>query len=120
MKTYIFNLVNYYYHSFVRVLQTISSVCQCVSIAEKKHQCLCIPYIHEGRRYVVYVPYERKCMNRMINTNIEMIYDEKTIKLEQQPGVPYLISPKHLGAKYAKVYSMDNVKLVEANDRIEV
>jgi len=117
---YILHLTNNYYKFILHFFRSISSMYYGISVAEKKYQSLIIPYTYEGKRYILYVPYEKKYINRMINSNIELVYEDTNMKLEQQPGVPYLIAPKHLGAKYAKIYTIDDIKIVESNDIVSI
>ncbi len=117
---YILDLTNNYYRSYIHLVRYIKSMYYGISIAEKKYQTLFIPYTYEGKRYILHVPYEKKYINKMINSNVELVYDDRSVKLEQQPGVPYLISPKHLGAKYAKIYTIDNIKIVDSNETVTI
>ena len=116
-------ILSYYYHTLVtsEFVQRWISKWHGVSIAEKTHQSLRIRYLYEGKEYLVYLPFEKRYINKMINSNVELIYpDGHTTPLVQQPGVPYLIAPKHLGATSASVTSLIGTTQMETHQKIEI
>ena len=119
---YLSSYIKYFYHKIIKtqIFQSFISRFYGISIAQKNHQTLEIKYIFEGKQYTIYAPFEKRLINKMINTNVEMEYAKFKHKIIQQPGVPYLIAPKHLGATSATVYSLDEIKTVHHNEKIEV
>jgi hypothetical protein len=91
-----------------------------LSLAEKTNQSLCIHYVYQNKEYKVYIPYEKKYMNRMMNSDVFVQYENSNIKINQQPGVPYLITPKHLGAKNAIIHSLEGNTTIEPNQKIDI
>jgi hypothetical protein len=77
-----------------------------------------MPYIYEGIQYFIYIPFEKKYIHKMRNQNVILYYDDNDVQLNQQPGVPYLITPKHVGAKWAKLHTMDGEKKISENESI--
>jgi hypothetical protein len=91
-----------------------------LSIAEKSHQTLKISYIYEGNQYSVYIPFEKKYIHKMRNQNVILYYDSHHQDLEQQPGVPYLITPKHIGAKWAKIHTIQGEQKINEKEPIPI
>ncbi len=120
--THLIYLSKFYIHQFKTsyLYQKIISNYYGISIAEKYHHTLKIPYIYEGTQYFVYVPFEKKYIHKMRNQNVILYYDDNDVQLNQQPGVPYLISPKHVGAKWAKSYSIEGEKKFSEKESIVV
>lgn len=106
----------WFQHYYPYVLSKIYGL----SIAKKAHHTICVEYIYEGKRYTIYIPHERKYMNKMINTYVNIICENSTIKITQQPGIPFLITPKHLGASHAIIHTLDSEKRIESSEKIEV
>ena len=75
------------------------------SIAVKYNQSIKIDYIYDGTLYSVYLPFERKLVPKMLNRSVIIKYEDSETEIKQQPGVPYFITPKHIGGKLAIVYS---------------
>lgn len=113
-------LSKYYIYKFKQsfIYQKILSNYYGLSIAEKKHQTLKIRYIYEGNEYIVYVPFERKYIHKMLNQSVVLHYETYNKKLIQQPGVPYVITPKHLNAKSATIHTMTGDHVVKDNELI--
>ncbi len=120
--TQLIYLSKFYIHQFKTsyLYQKIISSYYGISIAEKYHHTLKISYIYEGTQYFVYVPFEKKYIHKMRNQNVILYYDDNDIQLKQQPGVPYLVTPKHVGAKWAKLHTMDGEKKISENESIVV
>jgi hypothetical protein len=70
--------------------------------------------------YTLHVPYERKLESRMMNQNVLFHYPNETMELRQQPGIPYLITPRHLDASHAILYDIDGEKHIDYKERIDV
>lgn len=116
----------YYYHYYLHQLyksnwyQTLYSKWSGRSIAQKDHQTLCIPYIYEGKEYQVWVPFERKLVSKMLNQSLHVLEENSNDPkiLRQQPGIPYLITPAHLGADSGILISLSTQKQISKNDKI--
>lgn len=119
---YFLYLSKYYIHKFRSsyIYQKIISNYYGISIAEKSHQTLKIEYIYEGNPYIVHIPFERKYIHKMRNQSVVLYYDDHEEKLEQQPGVPYLITPKHMGSKWAKIHSIQGHQTIIENEKIPI
>ena len=93
-----------------------------VSMGTKLSQTLYLEYIFEGQIYNLYIPFERRLVPKMLNRTIELKYQDpdenKTI--QQQPGIPYFITPKHIGATSAVIISICEEKYITENQKIEV
>jgi hypothetical protein len=91
------------------------------SIAHKQNNTILISYLFEGNEYQVYLPFERKLVNKMINSRIQLeIPNQEIQEIMQQPGIPYFISPSHLGATSAKIYSISQEKTISTNEKIDL
>ena len=119
---YFVYLSKYYIHKIKGSLiyQKLSSKYYGISIAEKKYQTLKIDYIYDGNKYVLYVPFERKSIHKMINQSVILHYDNHNKRLENQPGIPYLITPNHLGANSATIHTIYGDHSVKSNETIGV
>jgi len=119
---YIFHTIAYYYDYISKssIYREMLSRFYGVSIAKKSNQTLSIDYLYEGKKYTVYIPYERKYIHRMMNANVEIHFESSKKSIQQQPGVPYLITPKHLGGLHGLVYSIDGEKRIGQNEKIDV
>lgn len=95
-----------------------------LSIAYEVNKTICIDYLYNGEVYKVYLPFERRYVNKMLNDVIEIHYEgnegnEGTSEnIKQQPGIPFFITPKHLGAKSATIYTLVEEKEIQENERI--
>ena len=120
--TQLIYLTKFYIHQFKTsyLYQKIVSNYYGISIAEKYHHTLKIPYIYEGTEYFVYIPFEKKYIHKMRNQSVILYYDDNDIQLKQQPGVPYLITPKHVGAKWAKLHSIQGEQKISENESIVI
>lgn len=119
---YILSLYQYYIQRLKtsRYYKFILSKVYGISVAEKFHHTLKISYFYEGQMYTLHVPYERKLESRMMNQNVLFHYPNETMELRQQPGIPYLITPRHLDASHAILYDIDGEKHIDYKERIDV
>ena len=90
------------------------------SMAHKENNTIVIDYFYDGYLYQVYLPFERKLVNKMINSRVEVELENGTVHIQQQPGIPYFISPYNLGAKNAKIYSIMEEKTVSEKEKISI
>jgi hypothetical protein len=93
-----------------------------VSIGKRVNQTLNIEYVYEGQAYSVYIPFERRLVPKMLNRTIELRYNNplENKMINQQPGVPYFITPKHIGASSAVIISICEEKYITENQKIEI
>ena len=79
-----------------------------------------LAYERNGHRYVIHFPYDKRLCHKMTNSRVEILYaDLHSDILNQQPGIPYLITPSQLGAIKAMVYHEDgSVKEYHADQLI--
>ena len=103
-----------------KYFQNIQSRVYGISLAKKEHQTLCIEYLYDNQIYRLYVPFERRLVPKMMNKTIELQYENSTRIIQHQPGIPYFITPKHLAAKTAKIYSYNEESLIDENEKIEL
>jgi hypothetical protein len=91
-----------------------------LSYAVKENQALRIEYIYEDKIYEVYIPYEKKLIPKTLNQSLHIFDKNKNIKnsVKQQPGVPYLISPWHLGGNSALLISLFSEKTIGEREKI--
>ena len=91
-----------------------------LSYAVKENQALRIEYIYEDKIYEVYIPYEKKLIPKTLNQSLHIFDENKNIKntVKQQPGVPYLISPWHLGGNSALLISLFSEKTIGEREKI--
>lgn len=79
-----------------------------------------IPYYYDGKRYVVYVPYQRAKIAKMKGATVQLNFENSSKLLTQQPGVPYLIAPRHLNARSATVTVKDKQISIGADQVIDI
>jgi hypothetical protein len=93
-----------------------------LSIGRKTNQSLNIDYIYDGQIYTVFIPFERRLVPKMINRSIELRHPDPQYNkmIQQQPGVPYLITPKHIGASSAVIISISEEKYITESQMIEL
>jgi hypothetical protein len=115
----------HYYHQKIRsspTLLKIWSKWKGISIAEKYNQTIKIKYYFDGKEFEVYLPFERRLVSKMVNQSIHLVNEnlEDTMMIKHQPGVPYFITPGHLGSKRAIIVNLSSEKQIQHNERIEV
>lgn len=118
---------NYYYHSTCQkltkswVYHFIVSRWSGISIGEKDHQTIKIKYIFEGKEYEVWIPFERKLVSKMLNQTVQVIQSNDEIKIiRQQPGVPYLITPGHLGGSSGLLLTICKEKEIHKDEKFHI
>lgn len=117
---YLLSLFKYSWNNFFKSkpIQNLISRFFGISIAYELNKTICIDYLYNGEVYKVYLPFERKLVNKMINDVIEIHYDQKSESIKQQPGIPFFITPKHLGAKSATIFTLLDEKQIQENETI--
>jgi len=120
--TNLFYFTKYYIHKIRTsyLYQKCISNYYGISIAKKINQTLKIKYIYDGNEYLVYIPFEKKYIHKMRNQSVVLTYTTHDQKIQQQPGVPYLITPKHIGAKSAKIHTIDGEHTIHENEKISI
>ena len=66
-----------------------------------------ISYDFLGKEYVVILPYIRSKVVDMCVSDVMAVYDEKTVDITQQPGIPYLFNAGELGCNTIEVVNSD-------------
>lgn len=88
---------------------------------------LMISYQYGPDRYILRIPYSRKLSGQMTNHQVLAYYiseDREVLRIEnitQQNGIPYLITPRMLGADYfivKKGPSLEKQLKIESDDLI--
>ena len=77
---YLLSLFKYSWSNFFKSkpIQNLISRFFGISIAYELNKTICIDYLYNGEVYKVYLPFERKLVNKMINDVIEIHYDQKS------------------------------------------
>jgi hypothetical protein len=67
-----------------------------------------LTYNHCGVKQTIQVPYDRKKVVKMGQITAYLKYeDESMLNITQQPGIPYLVKAKDLGAKSIVLTNLD-------------
>ena len=73
-----------------------------------------ITYDRLDQRHIITVPYERKYVAAMSQFKAELLrQDNVPLDITQQPGIPYLISPFHLGGHTIRVTNQETRRHVD-------
>ena len=93
-----------------------------ISIAEKCYQTIKIKYFFEGKEFEVYLPFEKRLVSKMVNQSIHLFHENSkdAMMIKNQPGVPYFITPGHLGSKRAIILNLSSEKYIQHTERIEI
>jgi hypothetical protein len=92
-----------------------------LSWAKRNHHSLHLEYIFEGGVYEIYLPLENRIKSKMLNSSLEIeTLEHQKIKIEQQPGIPILITPRQIGAERITVYQIDQgeMKTFYGNEKV--
>ena len=121
-KFYLYSIywVKFYWNYILKSKYYQSLISRIYGISEGKEleKTICVDYLYNGEKYKVYLPFERKHVNRMLNDVVEIQYEDRSEIIHQQPGVSFFITPKHLGGKSATIFSLKEEKIIEENERI--
>lgn len=122
-KIYLYGvyLAKYYYNVCKKSVyfQSLLSKIYGLSIAHEMEKSIYLEYLYNGEKYIVYLPFERRNVNKMLNNVVQVNYENKSEVIHQQPGVPFLITPKHIGAKSATIFTIEAEKQILENEKIE-
>jgi hypothetical protein len=106
------------------VYQNMISKFYGLSIAKKINHSLHLKYLYDGKVYEIYLPIENRLRSRMINEVIELEKEGENglekIKLNQQPGIPFLVNAKQIGVNKIIIsnYSEGEEKVYQGNDKV--
>lgn len=119
--------LNYYYQYYLHCMfksfyfQKLVSKCKGISLAEKENQTLKIKYIYDGKEFEVFIPFERKLISKMTNQTLLVVKSDSNDPkvVIHQPGVPYLITPGHLGGDSGILISLCSERKIQKNERVD-
>lgn len=77
--------------------------------------CGKISYFHQNKKYDLYLPYDKKLL-RKVGYSVFHELDGKKVEITQEPGLPYLVTPKMLGGGEVKVYKDEELKITFKED----
>jgi hypothetical protein len=100
------------------IYQTILSRSVGACVAEKQNKSLRLQYVHEGNLYDVWIPFEKRLVSKMLNQSVKLEFEDRDEILHQQPGVPYLICPRHIGASRAIITAFNKETFIGTNHKI--
>lgn len=66
-----------------------------------------ITYKRRGRTYQVFVPYNKRKINKVTGKLVYLIKDEDKIDITQQPGVEYMLTAKDMKGKKIVIYDQE-------------
>lgn len=89
-----------------------------LSIAEKVNHSIYLTYIYEGRTYEIYLPLDNRLKSRMINDSIEIEFNNEIRKMNQQNGIPFLVTPKQMGVEKIRLITLDDVKEFQGDQKV--
>lgn len=73
-----------------------------------------ITYRHNDKLYKVVIPYNRRKIRSMSQSQVHLIKDGERVNITHQPGVPYLVSAEDMGGQ-AFIITNENEE-IEIND----
>ncbi len=93
-----------------------------VSIATKEHQTLHLRYLYEGQEYEVWLPFERRLVSKMLNQTFIVFNPENndTRRIQQQPGIPYMVTPGNLGASGGYITTIHREKEIAKDQKVDL
>lgn len=103
-------LIFAYYYGSVLLKKITERLTNKISVATSIGNTLCIPYMYDGNKYKVFVPYFPDTDLQYSNIYANMI-DGSFNNISQQNGVPYLVNKKMLGAKQILCTTYDDTEV---------
>jgi hypothetical protein len=65
-----------------------------------------IRVISGGKRYVIFVPYDRSKSSSMLRKKVFLLKGNSKVDISQKPGIPYLVSANQLGGESISVENL--------------
>jgi hypothetical protein len=78
--------------------------------------CLRVEYIYQGTKYSLLVPFRLSLVPSHLNKQVTTIVDNKKTPINNQPGVPHLVTPKDIGSAVS-VLDLNTKEVIEYTDR---
>ena len=109
IKYYAFQMLRYFYQFFYPH-----------ATLNGNGSLLCIPYIFQGKKYVLYVPFQRRSSVKMRNSSLYLMDKGQKVKMDVQPGVLPLWNAPQMGVQQVIVVNeLENYTLTfEGTDKI--
>ena len=86
------------------------------SQAQLNNRVLEIPYILDGREYVMHVPYNRRKPRNVI---FNIVKDDETFVIDHHPCTPFLVTANCLNVDEVHVEKSDDIAVFTAKDKVD-